>query len=106
MRIHLQIGSLEDPRHDDWPLCLNGPLFPDVQLFYESVREIALDRFALLIHVIDIEEERIHPTSHEFDFRHTHHASFFVQFKGRGILASRPGGEAASGGAPTPTGAS
>src|SRR5207247_1188392 len=49
-----------------------------------------------------IEEERIHPTRHEFHLRHTHHASFYVQFKGRGILASRPGGEAASGGAPTP----
>src|SRR5207248_8664286 len=48
MRIHLEVGPLENPGHHHRPFCLNGSLFPGVQPFHERVREITLDRLLLL----------------------------------------------------------
>src|SRR5205823_1168928 len=76
MRIHGQIRSFKDPWHDNGRLDFNRCLFPGVQAFDESRGEVTLDRVLLLIQVVDIEQQGIHPTTDEFYNRHTHHASF------------------------------
>src|SRR6266702_2368883 len=82
MRIHLEMGSLKDPGHHYGPFHLYRSLFPRIKPFDESRGEVALERGAVLIRVIHIEQQGIDPTSHEFHFRHTHHASFFCILRG------------------------
>src|SRR6266567_385763 len=82
MRIHLEMGSLKDPGHHYGPFHLYRSLFPRIKPFDESRGEVALERGAVLIRVIHIEQQGIDPTSHKVHFRHTHHASFFCILRG------------------------
>src|SRR6266699_4132675 len=65
MRIHLEMGSLKDPGHHDGPFYLNGSLFPGIKPFHESGGKITLERGAVLIGVVHIEQKGIHPTSNK-----------------------------------------
>src|SRR6266699_2060840 len=102
MRIHLEMGSLKDPGHHHGTLYLNGSLFPCVKPFDEPRGKITFERVAVLIGVVDIEQQGIHPPSHEFERRHTHHASFSCILRGAVYLLRAQRWLGRIGGAPAP----